>query len=284
MNDNIIAYTEIKVALNHELREQLEALALRDEINGTAEDEHHFSLYLPAHNKKAIREITDRLKELEAEFNSVDIEPTNWNAKWEASFEAVYIGNTWQIIAPFHKTREGYEHTITIEPKMAFGTGHHPTTQLVLQMMQGLDFSMKRVLDLGCGSGILSIAVEKLGAAEVTAIDHDPLSVENTIENAHLNNCSRIRTLQGGADYSEDLRFDIILANINRNVILEHLSNMADMLCPEGDMILSGFLKKDRVAIERAESSLTFTQILSDSTTDWICLHMKKRAVDPVTK
>ncbi|TVR78674.1 MAG: 50S ribosomal protein L11 methyltransferase [Saprospirales bacterium] len=276
MKDNIITYTEIKVELKSELRDHLEAIASRDEISGTVEEEGLYCFYLPAEDKLAIEKISCRLKELGLDFSLKNIEPTNWNAKWEASFDPVYIQNTWQIIAPFHKIRKGYEHTITIEPKMAFGTGHHPTTKLVLEMMQCLDFRGKRVLDLGCGSGILSIAAEKLGAAEVTAIDHDPLSVENTMENTHLNNCSRIRSFQGDADYSEDQMFDIILANINRNVIVENLSNMVDSLYPKGDMILSGFLKKDREFVENSASNMRFSNILTDKSTDWICLHLIK--------
>ena len=165
----------------------------------------------------------------------------NWNEVWESNFEPIEIGGKILIQATFHRPRPEFLYEIIIDPKMAFGTGHHQTTAMMLEMMLQNDFENKQVLDIGCGTGILAIMASKLGAAEVNAIDNDPLCYESTLENAHLNKVVNINALCGSKDVIPDKQYDIILANINRNILLDQMENYADALQPGGELYLSGF-------------------------------------------
>jgi len=172
------------------------------------------------------------------------IEQQNWNAVWEADFEPVYVENYLAILAPFHERKSGYRHTIEILPKMSFGTGHHQTTWMMVKAMFELEKMPPTVLDMGTGTGILAILAEKLGASSITAIDIEPWSVENTIENAERNACSRIESSCGDVDLIQG-KFDLILANINKNVLKAHLDSYAKSLNDNGVVLLSGFFQTD---------------------------------------
>jgi ribosomal protein L11 methyltransferase len=172
------------------------------------------------------------------------IEQQNWNAVWEADFEPVYVENYLAILAPFHERKDGFQHTIEILPKMSFGTGHHQTTWMMVKGMFELPVMPASVLDMGTGTGILAILAEKLGAQNVLAIDIEPWSVENTIENASRNNCSRIEAICGDVDLVER-KVDLILANINKNVLKAHLDSYANVLNNKGIVLLSGFFQTD---------------------------------------
>lgn len=177
----------------------------------------------------------------------------NWNQEWESSFQPVVIGGFCRIRADFHKPGKETQHEIVITPKMSFGTGHHATTYLMIQAMQELDFNNKAVLDFGTGTGVLAILAEKLGANHITACDNDPWSLENAAENIRKNDCRSIRLTGEGID-SIPLVYDLILANINRNVLLTHMSTLATLLKPGGTLMMSGFLQNDLVPIEQSLS------------------------------
>jgi ribosomal protein L11 methyltransferase len=150
------------------------------------------------------------------------IEERNWNAEWEADFKPVLVGDFCGIRAAFHKASDSVKHDIIITPKMSFGTGHHATTHMMVKAMEGLDFSNKTVFDFGTGTGVLAILAEKAGAKAITAIDNDEWSINNAIENFNSNSCHKI-LLSNNKEITGEGVFDIILANINRNIILQNL-------------------------------------------------------------
>lgn len=199
------------------------------------------------------------------------LQERNWNEEWEKNFEPVVIGSFCAIRASFHAPIFHAQHEIIITPKMSFGTGHHATTRIMVEYMEKLDLNGKTVLDFGTGTGILAILAEKCGAQQVTAIDNDRWSIENAAENTVVNQCSRIQLLQ--ADSLEQFgTYDIILANINRHVILANMAALKQHLRPGGVCIISGLLKEDEPVIEAAarEHQLSIQQQVSCN--NWIGL------------
>ncbi|HZW62110.1 MAG TPA: 50S ribosomal protein L11 methyltransferase [Flavobacteriaceae bacterium] len=182
--------------------------------------------------------------EFKISYTIKEIKQENWNAKWEQSFSPIVVDNICTIRAPFHKeTNTLYD--IIIEPKMSFGTGHHETTYMMIAHMLQLNFENKSVLDMGCGTGVLAILAEKLGAKKVTAIDIDNWCYENSMENAEKNNCQKITVLEGDATLLGTETYDIILANINRNILIRDLPKYITCLNKNGVLVLSGFYQND---------------------------------------
>ena len=199
------------------------------------------------------------------------IEARNWNEEWESSFEPVIIDDFCAIRASFHPTVIGVEHEIIITPKMSFGTGHHATTSQVVQLMRRVDFSGKDVFDFGTGTGVLAILAEKLGAKEVLAMDIDEWSIENASENIDANNCSKVKLLHA-SEIPSHQTFDVILANINRHVILNELPAMAKQLRKCGVLILSGLLKDDLATIMDAALKQHLIVQTHSQKHDWIAM------------
>jgi ribosomal protein L11 methyltransferase len=183
-------------------------------------------------------------------FHTTVIEEQNWNAVWESNFQPVAVDDFCSIRAEFHEPKEGVEHEIVITPKMSFGTGHHATTYMMVEQMRSIGFQDKKVFDFGTGTGILAILAEKLGAASVIAIDIDTWSVENAKENAEKNSCTKIDIQLSTVIPSS--QFDVILANINRNIILEYLPQLKNAMAGNGCILLSGLLQTDREDIVEA--------------------------------
>lgn len=201
------------------------------------------------------------------------IEQKNWNQEWEKSFEPVIIKNFCAIRASFHDTVPGVVHEIIITPKMSFGTGHHATTFQVIELMEQTDFTNRTVLDFGTGTGVLAILAEKLGAKDVLAIDNDEWSIRNAQENIEANKCSLIR-LQKVQELVTRDTFDVILANINKHVILENLPSIAKHLHRDGVVILSGLLKDDQQEITDAASKEKLFVKTQSQKYDWIALSL----------
>jgi ribosomal protein L11 methyltransferase len=187
-------------------------------------------------------------------FHTLTLEEQNWNAIWESNFQPVNVGDFCTVRADFHEPVPGTQHEIIITPKMSFGTGHHATTYMMIEQMENIDCKNKRLFDFGTGTGILAILAEKLGAAHITAIDVDEWSITNAKENFERNSCSKIRVVQSTLIPPE--QFDIILANINRNVILNYLAELIKALTPGGYMLLSGLLTTDEETVLSAASGL----------------------------
>ena len=169
----------------------------------------------------------------------------NWNAIWESDFKPITVANKLRVRAVFHEPDPNFPIEIIIQPKMSFGTGHHATTHLVMEYMLGLDLTAKMVLDFGTGTGILAILANKLGAKSVWAIDNDPQCIENAAENFELNNCKTIGLNLGSAEAAGTDKYDIIIANITRNTILENFEVISLKLQPQGLLIASGFYEED---------------------------------------
>ena len=170
-----------------------------------------------------------------------EILPQNWNDVWESNFEPVVVADQCYVRASFHPPRPTYPYEIVIDPKMAFGTGHHQTTSLIMCYMLADRFEGKVVLDMGCGTGILAILAAKLGASQIWAIDNDPVCIASMEENKIRNNVPHVVTECGSVDLISDRRFDVILANINRNILLDQLDGYARSLEVGGVLYMSGF-------------------------------------------
>lgn len=178
-------------------------------------------------------------------FQSSVIESQNWNAVWESDFEPVFVEEYVSILAPFHDPSQAKGIIVEIQPKMSFGTGHHQTTWMMSKALFELESVPEKVLDMGTGTGVLAIIAEKLGAKDILAIDIEEWSVENTIENAERNKCKHIKVLHGDSDLITGKSFDLILANINKNVLKAHLPSYAATLQKGGVLMLSGFFDSD---------------------------------------
>jgi ribosomal protein L11 methyltransferase len=214
-----------------------------------------------------------RLRDLD--YTTTLIPEKNWNEEWEKNFAPVQVGDFCAVRAHFHPPMPDVTHELVITPKMSFGTGHHATTYMMLQAMQNLDFSQKKVLDFGTGTGVLAILAEKLGAAMVLAIDNDDWSIENARENIRENYCIKI-SLQKTNTIPRNQRFDIILANINKHVLLRNMADMRQQLEAGGVILMSGLLKEDFEDIENEAGSCNLS--VSDRMTrgSWIGLKMEK--------
>ena len=181
------------------------------------------------------------------EFN--EIEQTNWNAEWEKNFKPIVVDELVTVRAPFHsKTDTKYD--LIIEPKMSFGTGHHETTHMMIQHILKNNFEGKTVLDMGCGTGVLAILAEKVGAAKIDAIDIDNWCYLNSLENVERNNCNNISVYEGDVKLLDGKHYDIIIANINRNILLADIPQYAKCLNANGILFLSGFYEEDIPLIE----------------------------------
>jgi ribosomal protein L11 methyltransferase len=178
----------------------------------------------------------------------------NWNEVWESNFEPIQISDKVFVRATFHEPRPEFPYEIVIDPKMAFGTGHHQTTAMMMALMLENDFAGKKVLDMGCGTGILAILASKLGAVDVTAIDYDMICYDSTIENAELNNIDNIKALCGSKEVIPNEQYDVILANINRNILLDQMSSYAEALRTGGEIYFSGFYESPDLDIITEEA------------------------------
>ena len=199
----------------------------------------------------------------------------NWNEEWEKNFQPVVVEEFCAIRASFHAPISHVKHELVITPKMSFGTGHHATTYMMIKAMEHLDLAGKVVLDFGTGTGVLAILAERLGAGEVLAIDHDPWSIENARENMVENHIGRVR-VEKMDTIPPNLLFDIILANINKHVILKELPLMKQQLKEGGVILLSGLLHEDFLDIEK--KALKIDLPISDRLNEgnWICLKLIK--------
>lgn len=180
------------------------------------------------------------------------VEQRNWNAEWERSFSPVEVGRQVRIRAEFHPSVPGFEHELTITPRMAFGTGHHATTRMMVQAMLRTDLRGRKVCDLGCGTAILAMLAERLDAHQVHALDIDEQAVINARENVSLNHCTRITVEKGTAADLGPQAYDLILANIERNTLQRDMVRMREALRPGGILFLSGFIRADIGGMEAA--------------------------------
>lgn len=209
--------------------------------------------------------------EFEFSYTFEEIEQVNWNEEWEKNFNPIIVDDICSVRAPFHPKPET-QYDIVIEPKMSFGTGHHETTHMMIQHILKNDFKDKSVLDMGSGTGVLAILAEMKGAKPIDAIDYDNWCYLNSLENVERNNCKHITVLEGDANLLKDQKYDTIIANINRNILLNDLASYAKCLNQKGTIFLSGFYNHDIPAIEEECNKQGLTYVESLERNNWVAL------------
>ena len=209
--------------------------------------------------------------EFEISYTFEDIEQTNWNAEWEKNFNPIVVDNACAVRAPFHDEFD-VKYDIIIEPKMSFGTGHHETTHMMIQHILKNDFKGKSVLDMGCGTGVLAILAEMKGANPIDAIDYDNWCYINSLENVARNNCKNITVIEGDASALGHCKYDIIIANINRNILMQDMATYISCLNKNGILFLSGFYNDDipMIKTECEKHLLKFEEKLERN--NWVSL------------
>lgn len=215
-------------------------------------------------------ELVELLRDFGVQFQIAELAETNWNKLWESNFQPVTVGDFCAVRADFHEPYNNIQHEIVITPKMSFGTGHHPTTYMMIEQMQTIDFNNKSAFDFGTGTGVLAILAKKMGASKVVAIDNDEWSITNAKENVANNNVE-IDVQKADAIVSAE-PFDVILANITKNVILENLASLVSSLKKNGILLLSGLLENDEDDILAAASNYQLSLVKKLQRNGWICL------------
>lgn len=257
-------------------KDTLMALLSNLEYEGFEETEEGLNAYVetPALDIAAVNEIAAQLN---IPFSSEQIEKRNWNEEWEKNFEPVIINGFCSVRADFHPKPADVEFDIVITPKMSFGTGHHATTASMMTFMKELDFKGKQVFDFGTGTGILAILAEQLGAASVLGIDNDEWSIENAIENCERNNATKVVIRISPIESLEKAeQYDIILANINRHILLEYMNNMFGLLKDGGTLLLSGILPEDISMIMESATASGFRFEKEMIENNWVCMQFGK--------
>lgn len=210
-------------------------------------------------------------EEFEISYTIEIIKPSNWNSAWEKNFKAIVVDHLCTVRAPFHEA-PNTTFDIVIEPKMSFGTGHHETTHMMIQHVLNNDLTNKSVLDMGCGTGVLAILAEKKGAKPIDAVDYDNWCYLNSLENISRNNCEHITVIEGDAKVIKNKSYDVIIANINRNILLQDLETYVSCLSKKGMLFLSGFYNDDIPMIQAAceKNKLIFEEKFEKN--NWVAL------------
>jgi len=228
-------------------------------------------------NEKVLKELSIlNNQEFEIDYQLKNIKDQNWNEVWEQNFDPINVEDKCYVRAPFHKAKEEVEFDIVIEPKMSFGTGHHETTFLMIKKLLNMDLESKNVLDMGCGTGVLAILAKLKKADKVVAIDIDEWAYNNTVENVEKNNTLDILVKLGGAELLKNEKFNLVIANINRNILLQDMANYVNVLEQKGSLLLSGFFSSDQNVIIEETSKYNLKLISKDIKNDWTMLHFQK--------
>lgn len=203
------------------------------------------------------------------------IKGQNWNAEWESSYQPVKIGRKLMIRAPFHAADPDVEMELVIQPQQSFGTGHHPTTALMAEKLLTSPVSARYIMDLGCGTGVLAILANKLGAGKVEGVDVEKPAVENAIENARNNNAESVVFSFGDASAMKGKEYDMILANINKNILKATMTQFAESVKSGGDLLLSGFFVTDADELRNAATEFEFVELKNSG--EWAMLHLRRK-------
>lgn len=239
--------------------------------------ENGFLAYIPEDLNSQVDLNDLKFPDFSYSFTVQKMEQVNWNEEWEKNFKPVIVNDNCVIRAPFHHLEKKYKYDLLIMPKMSFGTGHHDTTWLMCRNMLEHDFKKKSVFDMGTGTGVLAILAKKLGAAEVVGNDIDEWSVENARENCAANGCSEIRIVEGAGDLlTRKNQYDVVLANINKNVLKSYLPALSGALKSNAHLFMSGFFKTDCKELIDLASSYCFKLYKQELKNDWAMLIFQK--------
>lgn len=269
-------YTRLQVICSPEFSEILMAEIAETGFDTFMETERGFEAYVEKnqYNRDNLQQVKEKYAALAPVVFYLDrIEKKNWNDEWEKSYEPILVEEKCLIRASFHRPEKTYPYEIIITPKMSFGTGHHQTTYLMVKAQLQMDHKNKTVMDAGTGTGVLAILASKLGAGRVEAFDIDEWSILNSAENVQLNRCKNISVRQGKiSDLDFESEFDIILANINKNMLLEELHQYAAYLNPKGLLLLSGFYEKDIPDLLTEAQRYSLRMVTTDVRDNWASL------------
>ncbi|MFM7485705.1 MAG: 50S ribosomal protein L11 methyltransferase [Cytophagales bacterium] len=275
-------YTRLQVVCDPDFSEILIAEIAEAGFDTFMETEKGFEAY--AEEKSFNETLVNEIKAKYAEVNPLlffydKVKKQNWNEEWEKSLQPIIVDDRCLIRAEFHRIEKKYPYEIVITPKMSFGTGHHQTTYLMIQSQMGMNHQNKRVMDAGCGTAILSIMASKLGAKEVEAFDIDEWSVINGQENIDNNHCSNITIHQGKIhEMTFTGLFDIVLANINKNILIQEMQSYAERLMPHGYLLLSGFYVHDIADIEQSAQKHGLEKVSFREKENWVAVLFAKTA------
>lgn len=272
--------TRLQVICDPEFSEILMAEVAEAGFDTFMETEKGFEAYVEGNqfDQSQLDHIQGKYKQVNPLFFTQDrIEKKNWNEEWEKNVDPIIVDNRCLIRAAFHKIEKKYPYEIIITPKMSFGTGHHQTTHLMISRQMKVNHQNKRVMDAGCGTAILAIIAYKLGAKEVEAFDIDEWSVENGQENVENNECKNIHIQLGKINEVKlEGKFDIILANINKNILLAEMQIYASYLQAGGQLLLSGFYIHDIEDLKKEGSKYNLKEVTHDERETWACLLLQK--------
>ena len=243
------------------------------------EEDPELKAYIPEkdYDKETLEETVASVQQFfQVSVSAELIQDRNWNEEWEKSYEDVLVDENVRIRAPFHDPDPDFEYDIEIKPQMSFGTAHHDTTRQILEVVSSKDVNGLRVLDMGCGTGVIAILAALKGAVSVTAIDNDEWAWKNSLENVQRNNLKDIEVLLGDASLLPGRTFDLILANINRNILLNDMDKYVDVLASAGELWMSGFYEEDLSVIKQKAESIGLEFISAQSANRWVAAGFKK--------
>ena len=273
-------YLEFKISCKESFREILIAELAEVGYDSFLETDEGFDAYIQEDlfDRNTYQQVIDQYRDAASLQVTEAIMPkVNWNEEWEKNYDPIEVGDQVYVRASFHEHRPEFEYEILINPKMSFGTGHHATTYLMLSHQLTIDHSGKRVLDIGSGTGILAIMAHQLGAGHIEAFDIDEWCVENGNENFDLNGMSGVRMGMGTVrEVKPKGKFDIVLANINKNVLLEEMEVYATLVKTNGYLLLSGFYERDILDVAERAFQFGFVEKEVQTKDDWAALILEK--------
>jgi ribosomal protein L11 methyltransferase len=276
-----VYYTRLQVVCDPEFSEILMAEIAEAGFDTFMETEQGFEAFTEGEkfNSDLVNSIREKYKHVSPLLFFRDkVQKQNWNVEWEKNVEPIFVEDQCLVRAEFHQIERKYPYEIIITPKMSFGTGHHQTTYLMLKNQLRIDHQNKIVMDAGCGTSILSIMASKLGAKKVDAFDIDEWSVINGEENIEINRCTNVNIRNGKiTELKFESKFEIILANINRNILLEEMKHYSDNLESAGFLMLSGFYEKDIPELLNVAKKFGLQEVRRDNRESWACLLLEKK-------
>lgn len=270
-------YIEVTIPVLDEHKEIITAELIDLGYEGVWEDGMVLKAYIEANQFKH-KDLYDTLGRygMENSFSYGEMPSQNWNEEWEKNYEPILADNHVFVRSPFHPKNTTVDIEVVIQPQMSFGTGHHETTQLMIEMMLTTDFKDQSVLDMGTGTGVLAFLSSLLGAKEVIGIDYDQNSVDNAKENLKYNSVTNVSFLHGSYEAIPSRKFDVVLSNITKNINMGLLPHLANHLSTDGYLMLAGFLNFDLKEVDQTTTALGFDLIRNVSKGDWECLLYKK--------